>query len=181
MDEMRNRLYQSQFLELEAERLSGAIKVKQYMVCAGAATSKELHALQTELQKTQAALQRLQGTNHGLVGRDEEIAAELEEAREELVQVRPLLKTHLLLLFRLSCHLSTCLNFHYLQALKHQRAAAPIGVKISTHTDLETVAPHASASEPPSLDLWNYEENRQATIKEGILTLLDECKKLKQN
>lgn len=75
-------------------------------------------------------------------------------------------------------------NFCFFKILEHQ-PSSQIGVRKrkSSNVDdpkMKQIAEHTSTDASAIKQLWNFKEKREATMKEGISTLLEQSKKLKE-
>lgn len=90
--EMEKKLDAKQALELEIQRLRGAVEIKKHMRNDGDEGGEKLVAIQNELKKNEEELEHLDATNQFLIAKERKTNDELQEARKELIQVRIALK-----------------------------------------------------------------------------------------
>ena len=87
--ELEKKLDAKQALELELERLRGAVQVMEHIRTGGdEEVDDKLVAIQVELEKREKELEDLEVRNQALIVKERKSNDELQESRKELINVR---------------------------------------------------------------------------------------------
>ncbi|XP_059281320.1 factor of DNA methylation 4-like [Lycium ferocissimum] len=159
--ELQKKLDLKQVLDLEIERLRGAIQVTKHMED-GQDGKKKLEEIEESLNDKKEELEDLEALNQALVVKEQKANVELKDARKELIDV-----------------------------MKHYSSRALIGVKRMGELDMKNISRHNQDKIPwkrlkmipsPSnsrcitTEMWNYKLGRKATLNEGITYVLQKLK-----